>query len=153
MAMYLCNGGNGGGDGVLKPIFENGNLRTDAFDFLISESRPNCAISGKYIICTESSSSTRNGFKLTRKDTTKIYKILFVFNVENTSDARYQYGTCTAAADPYLCAATGAGRNTYNEGSLGLGNTIKTEYNRNNSDAIFCDFTNRVKVAGIYYFE
>lgn len=153
MAMYLCNVGNSSDGGVIKPIFSDGVLYTDIFNFDVSQSRPNCEISGNYIICTESSSSTRNGFKLTRKDTSKLYNILIIFEVENTSNARYQYGTCITDADPYLCAATGAGRNTFNEGNLGAGNTLKTEYNRNTSDAFFVDFTNNVKIIGIYYLE
>lgn len=155
MAMYLCNGGSNSGDLSVKVLFDKGVLNEDDFLFSISESRPACEISGDYIICTESYTSDRNGFKLSPKDSTKKYSIIYIFELASASNNnKVQYGNCDLTADPYICAKTGTGRINYKEYTYNLSGVIMaSDYMVNANTALFCDFTKSVKVKSILYTE
>lgn len=125
MIIYL----NSSPNGSLPPppptpeniIFENGVWTLDTYDLVPSVAAPSgFTISDNMIISESTSSGRSSGFILLPKDTTTVSKIkILLKGTSNSSSGPYQFGRCDVDADAYVCAASGTGRQTFQEGSLG----------------------------------
>lgn len=141
MIIYLNSISNGGSPTPpihKNIIFENGVWTLDTYDLVPSVAAPSgFAISDNMIISESTSSGRNSGFILLPKDTLASSTVFITLKgTSNSSSGQYQFGRCYRDADAFVCAASGTGRQAYQEGSISY-EVIKESYEKINPDSAF----------------